>query len=248
MTVQLDGIDLVIFDKDGTLIDFGTMWSGWAEALADRLGEAMGRSVDGPLFAMLGYDPIARRVTAGGGLAATPMARLRERTRDVLVGLGIPVVAADHALAMAWHAPDPLGLAHPLADLPQLFGRLRAGGRRVAVATTDDRDPTVRTFAALGLTDAIDAIVCADDGVAVKPAPDMVVHLCAALEVPPARTAVVGDSPADLQMARAAGSGLVVGVLTGVGGRDDLEPHADVVVESVGAMSAAASGPPGPAT
>ena len=233
MTVRLAGIDLVIFDKDGTLIDFGAMWSGWAETLADGLSGATGRPVDGALFAMLGYDPATRRVTPGGGMAATPMARLRERTRDLLVAEGVPATVADRALAIAWHAPDPLVLSYPLADLDVLFGRLRASGRRVAVATSDDRDPTVRTFAGLGLTDAIDALVCADDGVAVKPAEDMVLHLCAALDVPPARTAVVGDAPADLRMARAAGAGLVVGVLTGVGGRDDLEPLADVVLDSV---------------
>ncbi len=34
-------------------------------------------------------------------------------------------------------------------------------------------------------------------------------------------------------MARAAGAGLVVGVLTGVGGRADLEPLADVILDSV---------------
>ena len=34
-------------------------------------------------------------------------------------------------------------------------------------------------------------------------------------------------------MARAAGAGLIVGVLTGVGGRADLEPLADVVIASV---------------
>ena len=79
----LDGIDLVVFDKDGTLIEFGSMWSGWAVALAD--GAASGdRPVRRwtPLFAMLGYDPATGRVLPGGGLAATPMARLRERTRD----------------------------------------------------------------------------------------------------------------------------------------------------------------------
>ena len=32
-----DGIELVIFDKDGTLIDFHAMWGGWAETLAERL-------------------------------------------------------------------------------------------------------------------------------------------------------------------------------------------------------------------
>ena len=140
---------------------------------------------------------------------------------------------ADRALAAAWHAPDPVGLARPLADLSALFGRLRASGRRVAIATSDDREPTERTLEALGLADSIDGLVCADDGIPVKPAPDMVLRLCADLGVDPGRTAVVGDSPADLRMGRAAGVALVVGVLTGVGARSDLESEADVVIGSV---------------
>ena len=39
------------------------------------------------------------------------------------------------------------------------------------------------------------------------------------------------------RMARTAGAGLVVGVLTGVGGRADLEPLADVVLDSVEALA-----------
>jgi phosphoglycolate phosphatase-like HAD superfamily hydrolase len=233
VTVRLDGIDLVVFDKDGTIIEFGAMWSGWAVTLADGLRAATGRSVEGPLYAMLGYDPATRAVAPGGGLAATPMARLRDRTREVLILEGLPSDAADDALAAAWHAPDPVGLAHPLTDLHALFGQLHEAGRRVGIATSDDRAPTERTLAALGLTAGFDGLVCADDGVPVKPAPDMVDHLCALLGVPPERTAVVGDSPADLQMARAAGAGLVLGVLTGVGDRHDLAPLADLVIDSV---------------
>jgi len=128
-----------------------------------------------------------------------------------------------------------------VTDLRTLFDRLRAGGCRIAVATTDDRDPTERTVAALDLADRIDATVCADDGIAVKPAPDMVLHLCATLGIEPARTAVVGDTVADLSMGRAAGAGLIVAVLTGVGGRTDLAPLADAVIASVAELEAGAA-------
>jgi len=75
-------------------------------------------------------------------------------------------------------------------------------------------------------------MVCGDDGFAMKPAPDPVFALCQALQTEPPRVAVVGDSPADIAMARAAGAGRVVGVLTGVGTAADLA-EADVVLGSI---------------
>lgn len=226
-------IGLVVFDKDGTLIEFDAMWSGWALELSARLERATGAPIRASLFAMLGFDPSSGRVQPGGALAATPMARLRERTRALLVNSGLTAADADRSLDQAWHAPDPVALARPLADLTGLFGHLRTAGVRIAVATSDDRDPTERTFAALGLTGQIDATVCADDGIAVKPAPDMVLHLCAELGIEASRTAVVGDSVADLEMGHRAGAGLVVAVLTGVEKSDSLAPRADLVLASV---------------
>jgi phosphoglycolate phosphatase len=44
---------------------------------------------------------------------------------------------------------------------------------------------------------------------------------------------MIGDTVADLKMARAAGIGLVVGVLSGVSNARDLIPYADVLIESV---------------
>ena len=76
-------------------------------------------------------------------------------------------------------------------------------------------------------------IACADDGRPTKPAPDAVLHLCATVGVAPERAAVVGDAPADLRMARAAGVGRAIGVLSGVGDRATLGPLADVVLPSI---------------
>lgn len=230
--MDLTGIDLVIFDKDGTLIDFHAMWSGWAEDLADRLEAATERRLRDPLFAMLGYDAATRQALPGGGLISTPMARLRDMTAAVVRAAGVGDEATDDAVQAAWHAPDPVTLAHPLADLSSLFIALQGAGRASAIATSDDRDPTIRTLRALGVAHLVAAVVCADDGVANKPAPDPVLHLCATLGVDPSRAAVVGDSPADMAMGRAAGARLVVGVRTGIATDDDLAA-ADVIVDSV---------------
>ena len=85
VTVRLDGIELVIFDKDGTLIEFGPMWSGWAETLA-AVARGGHRPADrDPAVRDARLRPRRRgTVLPGGGLAATPMARLRERTGAVL--------------------------------------------------------------------------------------------------------------------------------------------------------------------
>ena len=125
------GIDLVVFDKDGTLIEFHAMWSGWAEDLAGRLRTATGRDLRDDLFAMLGYDPVAGRAVAGGRLAATPMARLRDLTGAMLRDHGLDREAAGAALDAAWHAPDPVALARP-RDGPAGPARDRAGGRAAA--------------------------------------------------------------------------------------------------------------------
>jgi phosphoglycolate phosphatase len=89
----------------------------------------------------------------------------------------------------------------------------------------------------LGIAELVDVIVGADDGVARKPAPDMVLLACRRTGVEPSRAAVVGDSVADLEMGRAAKAARVIGVLSGVSGRAELEPFADAVVNSVADLS-----------
>jgi phosphoglycolate phosphatase len=229
----LDGIELVVFDKDGTLIDFDAMWSPWVVELARRLESAAGVPLADRLFTELGFDPVADRTIAGSALAILPMAVLRGAVRDVVVRAGVGVNEAAAAVDRAWFVPDPATEARPLTDLPALFASLRAPGRRLAVATSDDHAPTRLTLAALGVAELVDVIIGADDGFARKPAPDVVLRAAAVVGVPLSRTAVVGDSLADLEMGRAARAARVIGVLSGVSAREDLEPFADAVIDSV---------------
>lgn len=229
----LDGIDLLIFDKDGTLIEFHLMWGGWVDRLADRLEAGSGLALREGLYALLGVELQTGMVHAHGLLAATPMSRIREAVVAFLVDAGAPRDRAETVVEQAWDAPDPVALAHPVTDLGALLARLRPLVGLFAVATSDDRDPTIRTLASLGIADEFADLACADDGFPNKPAPDSVLRLCERLGVPPARTAVVGDSPADLRMGRAAGVARTIAVLTGVGDLATLQPLADLVVPSI---------------
>ncbi len=233
----LDGIDLIVFDKDGTLIEFDLMWGGWVDDIAGKLEASTGLALRDGLYELLGVDAETGLVYWHGLMAATPMARIREAIEAFVAAAGAGETSARAAVEAAWYAPDPVGLARPVTDLPALLRRLRARVRVFAVATSDDRAPTERTLASLGIAEEMATLACADDGIPNKPAPDPVLRICERVGVAPDRTAVVGDSPADLRMGRAAGAARVIAVLTGVGDEATLAPLSDVVLPSIEALA-----------
>lgn len=58
-------------------------------------------------------------------------------------------------------------------------------------------------------------------------------HICRQLAVDPAQAILVGDTPADMQMGRAAGVGAILGVLSGTASAAVLEPLADIIRPSI---------------
>src|SRR5262249_41670433 len=150
---------LIIFDKDGTLVDFDAMWGGWAETLAARLEAVTHRPLAAALFAALDYDGMSHRTLAGGKLAVTPMAGLFELTFHCLVEMGLPEPQARAATAEAWFIPDPVAAARPLANLPRLFSSLSARGLKIAIATSDDRAPTLATLRSLNVVHWVDVVI-----------------------------------------------------------------------------------------
>jgi phosphoglycolate phosphatase-like HAD superfamily hydrolase len=231
-----DEIDLVVFDKDGTLLDFHAMWGGWAVELGNRLDAATRRPVAGDVFATIGFDPSSGRVTAGAPLAVATMTEIREVFAAVIRRWCPSVAAARRAVDVAWFVPDPVATARPVTDLAPILDAIQGSRRTIALATTDDRAPTTATLVALGVRDRFAALACGDDGVGVKPDPRMLLAICEATRILPERTAVIGDTPTDLEMGRRAGAGRVIGVQSGVGERVQLEPLADVLLPSIAAL------------
>ena len=219
----------ILFDKDGTLLDFEATWTPLYRRMAlDFAGGDTARA--DAMLATGGFDLAAGRMRSGSVLGAGT-------TADI-VDAWFPGLGEAESRAMAeridavFHAH---GTAHSVAvpGAAETLDRLRAEGYAMGVATNDATLAAKAALAALGLDGYLPHVFGYDSVARPKPAPDIVLAFAAAVSVEPADVAVIGDNLYDMEMARAAGAGLAIGVLTGNSGMAELAPHADAVLPSI---------------
>jgi HAD superfamily hydrolase (TIGR01549 family) len=108
--------------------------------------------------------------------------------------------------------------------------RVRRAGLRAGIVTSGDRVRVGRELDDLGVASLFEVVVCAEDIVYRKPHPEALLLALDKLGVGAAEAAYVGDSPEDVQMARAAGV-LAVGVPGGFPNRESLAASRPEVLE-----------------
>ncbi len=218
----------ILFDKDGTLVDFDATWGGATHAVMQAM--TTGRpEIYARLAEAMHYLPAERRF-----LPTSPM--IAGSTADY-VGTWATILdrVSDAALFDEIDRRFGVeGLANllPLGDPAVVFAVLRARGLHLGIATNDAEASARSQCDRLGLTPHLSFIAGYDSGYGVKPEPGMAVAFARLVGVPPRRIALVGDSVHDLEAARAAGA-VAVAVLTGPAARAALEPHADHVIDGV---------------
>lgn len=87
----------------------------------------------------------------------------------------------------------------------ETLAELSSRGVRMAIATSRGRESLEMIMAPYGIEKYFDDIVTATDGLAPKPAPDLVLTLLARMKQPAENTLVVGDTVFDIQMGAGAG-------------------------------------------
>lgn len=231
----LPPVRAVLFDKDGTLFDFNATWMPLYLETADEVAGG-DKALALKLLVESGYDEVTKRLDPRSPLAAGTNAEIAEIWARVAGGEWS--VARLRRRFDANFAKSMEMRPTPVTDLASLFGRLKAKSLKIGVATMDSHaaaHAAIETFELVGLVD----FACGyDSGHGHKPGPGMVHAFCQAIELPEKEVAVVGDTPHDMHMARAAGAGLAIGVLTGVSPREVLADHADRVIASISELEA----------
>jgi len=230
--------DLVIFDKDGTLLDFEKTWIGiigelitalgaytpLTPALKQRVQDALGVSVDDS------------RVDGNGLMAMGTFAECTalltyclyregirwDRAHDIVEEVGAAVFGPESRKRHVQAAQGAL----------DLLSMLKSRNIPTAVATNDKRADALVDMELIGALGYIDLVIGADSVDNPKPAPDMIEKICSSMGNDPGRTILIGDTVMDALLGRNAGVMLTIGV-SGIVPAEELARHMDVVVTSL---------------
>ncbi|HPC73683.1 MAG TPA: HAD-IA family hydrolase [Syntrophales bacterium] len=191
-------IDLMVFDFDGTLVQSG-----------EDIASSVNRTLRG-----LGLQPLEReRIIrfVGDGVNKLIERSLGAAHRDLF----------DRALSMfrdvyGKHLLDSTGLYPGVREVLEHFRE-----KRKVILTNKSHVFTMRIAEALDLKGHFDDIIAGDSTPYVKPDPRLIRPLMERFRANPDRTAVIGDGPQDVLLARSAGA-LSCAFLNGLAPRTDL--------------------------
>jgi phosphoglycolate phosphatase len=221
----------VLFDKDGTLIDFHGTWGPAIHAAIHALAGGDAGLVAAQAEA-LEFSLDERRLRPSSPLIAGSSASYGRLWGDALGRRDYEALKRE---IDAITATEALKALTPIGEPALALSALKGLGLRLGVATNDSESSARRQIAALGLAQVFEFVAGYDTGHGGKPEPGMVIAFARHLGASPSEIAMVGDSLHDLDAARAAGA-LAIAVLSGPADRATLEPHADYVVDDIDAL------------
>jgi len=199
---------MIVFDKDGTLVDLDARWSRYFDDYIQRVTSASGDvSLGARLRSLLGVAEGS--LVADGPAAVETEAQIRQRVVDELMHRGHSRPAATHFVAAADEADD-FGPLTPIGDLRSAPEKLSSAGFLLAIATSDDRENTVAELEELGIASLFCGLRCGDDDGPVKPDGAVLLGLAAEFDLLPSAVLFVGDSKQDMATARAAGAAFAI--------------------------------------
>ena len=241
----IEGVGLVVFDKDGTLIELHRYWSRMVALRARLIAQALGleRKREAGLVRALGVDAASGRLRPEGPVGLKPREVVAQAAVDFLDASGCPDTrqscVAAFARADEISSGDIGRFVKPTPGAQELIAALHAAGCRVAVATVDRSDRARLALDFLGLSGRIDLVAGGEQVRRTKPDPEMLERVLEKLGEAPSRTVMVGDALTDLEMGRAAGVKACIGVLTGFATRAQALRFTPYVVRDLTELRAA---------
>ena len=224
-------IQAIIFDKDGTLMKFDSFWVDVSRCAIRDILRQLNRD-DIPMSRLLEALGISGDTADIDGLLCKgTYEQIAMAIGEILRKFGVDISNTDivKMTVSAYNDNADSGKIEPAcANIRGMLEKLKNGGRKLAVVTTDDSQITHKCLEKLGIEDLFEKIYT-DDGInPIKPNPGCALEFLSEFRIPAEKSVMVGDTMTDIRFARNAGIS-VIGVGELANSRERLMPHADAV-------------------
>ena len=235
----IDNIELVIFDKDGTLVDLYNYWANMISFRVESAQKKLGfdESKNDDIMYAMGVDVASGRLRSEGPVGLKKREIVMQAMVDSLAEIGFPDTY--NTCFQIFKEVDEQSVNHlkdivkPVNGMHELINTLYEKNCKIAVATTDKtaRADLVADF--LGMSDKVNIVIGEDMVVNCKPHPDMANLILKELSVDKENTVIVGDAITDIEMGLNAGLKASIGVCSGLTSERKLGEKTDYVIEDI---------------
>jgi phosphoglycolate phosphatase len=228
----------ILFDKDGTLIDFRSVWIPFAfELLGKQLSE-------------YGFDSVHKRLLleriglytdgsiAPGSIYASGTVEdiaqiiyayfIEQRKTLPDFNTFLQKVRSEVGSYMAANKSN----IRTIGNAGETMAALIKQGFILGISTSDSEENTRICLKETGLLKYFDYLGCPDRSRKRKPSGDILIDFCINYGMNTEEVAIVGDTATDMIFAGQNHAGLAIGVLSGVGDKNSLA-EADILLEDV---------------
>lgn len=229
-------IKAILFDKDGTLMDFHSIWVKVAD-------EVVTEFIDSHALPITFKTTILSEIGVNGDFVDPYSALAAGTSKDLAHIFHKYIPSIVYSKVHDWISEKLFSTLYKqrshmrmTTDLPKLLTALKKKNYIIGIVTADDYASTELFLQQYELQSFFHFIVTSDTFPVQKPDKQIVEAFCSKFNVSPDEVAIVGDTPTDLHLAKNSGARYGIGVLSGTGDEKTLAPLSDVLLPSVGEL------------
>lgn len=236
---QIDNIETVLFDKDGTFIDLHYFWGKMTELRVKEIIKRFNLEADNfrKLCLHLGYDINTGKMLSNGITALYSRSKIIEIFRGNLEEFD--VFTTDEELAEIFDYvseifyQDMVKYTKPIESAVEFIKVLYQKGVKLGVVTSDSVVSTELTLKNFGWEDLFEVVVGRETSNETKESGALTKIALEKLGANPKTTIMIGDAPMDYISAKNAGIENTILVATGQIDAVELQQMSDFVVNSL---------------
>lgn len=219
---QRHSIDAILFDKDGTLIDFLYTWGYWGQQLIHAFSKAIEKK---------GYSPLNQNILSSWGICQPEVNLMTDYDRKgplamaTLQELLTLLCWEGYKRGLSWAESKILAeqandradqklietqRARLLPGVQALLDQCKAMNVPIGIVTADESDMAKKQLEWLGIESYFTVCIGTDQVKRGKPFKDMVLLACKQMSVKPSSVVIIGDTAGDMMMAKNAGAALAI--------------------------------------